>query len=138
MGKVIKFPRHRAPRAASGGPRGAVVEFPRERWGGVFAAPLFEVRIVDDSLAGIGIPKDAAVCVKRAVDFKDGDIICAGTPHGVHMGPAFREPGDIVRLDSANPNFRPLRYPRSRVIVFGVACSAVEMMEWPEYIGGAS
>lgn len=101
----------------------------------------FEIRIPDDALIDVGIPKNSAVNFRRSVTFRDGDLIAARTPGGLFVALAYYAEGGRVQLKGAHPKCPVRTYLRREVKVLGIAHPVAEDdgLAWPEYIcvGGA-
>lgn len=87
----------------------------------LFEKESFELRLSDDSLHDSGVREGWAVRFRRSSFFHDGDLIAVVAPCGLLATFAYYEPGGVVRLEGAHPQYRVKRYLRRALKVLGVA-----------------
>lgn len=80
------------------------------------------VRVCGDSLktnVGFSVQNGDYALVHLTGDVREGDLAAVLTPRGMMLKFIHNEPGGMVRLESANPDFPPHQYEASEITIQG-------------------
>lgn len=81
------------------------------------------LKVIGDSMIDAGIHDGDYVVIEQRLEAKDGDIIVA-IIDGQYTLKFYRNSGGVVRLEAANPKYRPF-IPDETLIIWGVVISVI-------------